>query len=463
MYYYNSNAAATIHPGTIDTTSLVMADFLGRGSTLPGAVSWGDSGNSVFWDDNAQGGTGNGNTNGDKLDGLYVQFPYLGGAGWWDLGVAADRVVVFTSQDHGPYPAEGLEYRVYGCSDLWNSASCSSTQATLTDVYLDGWLDYLTQPCNDYNNNGWCSDDVSAALHLDGSYRYIKLVAWDPTGGFSEPEIDAVARWPTPYKCYSIPQHLIPAAPIFVSSQFGVDLLAFLDAESLCAPALKDGEGDLTWPHLKCYEMKPGHDPPDVVNLTDQFEAEINVPVGPGIRFCEAVSKWGAGLPPPSTPPPLHYECFSIPSHFVAAMVTLETQFGPNPVKLPVEAESVCAPALKTGEGDLTAPDLKCYKIFMGDDPLNVVNLTDQFGDELDVPVGQAVRVCDAVRKEVISGVGGIAELPALPATSPAESAASAGGSGWSAGSYAALAAGLAAAVLALGAGGWYARRRRLR
>jgi len=45
--------------------------------------------------------------------------------------------------------------------------------------------------------------------------------------------------------------------------------------------------------------------------------------------------------------------------------------------------------------------------------------------------------------------VGGIAELPDV-----------AGGSGSSAGTYAALAGGLAAAVLALGAGAWYARRR---
>jgi hypothetical protein len=49
---------------------------------------------------------------------------------------------------------------------------------------------------------------------------------------------------------------------------------------------------------------------------------------------------------------------------------------------------------------------------------------------------------------EVLS-VGGLAELPDV-----------AGDSGSSAGTYAALAGGLAAAVLALGAGAWYARRR---
>jgi hypothetical protein len=56
--------------------------------------------------------------------------------------------------------------------------------------------------------------------------------------------------------------------------------------------------------------------------------------------------------------------------------------------------------------------------------------------------------------------VGGIAEGPGLTGTSAGELGASDGGSGWSAGAYAALAAGLAAVVVALSAGAWYARRR---
>jgi len=59
--------------------------------------------------------------------------------------------------------------------------------------------------------------------------------------------------------------------------------------------------------------------------------------------------------------------------------------------------------------------------------------------------------------------VGGIAELPNLAGTSPQEAASPAGGSGWSAGGYAALAGGLAAVIVVLGAGTWYARRRWLR
>ena len=58
-------------------------------------------------------------------------------------------------------------------------------------------------------------------------------------------------------------------------------------------------------------------------------------------------------------------------------------------------------------------------------------------------------------------GVGGTVRLP--PAAIAAESGAPADGSGSAVGSYAALAGGIAAAVVALTAGGWYARRRWLR
>ncbi len=58
--------------------------------------------------------------------------------------------------------------------------------------------------------------------------------------------------------------------------------------------------------------------------------------------------------------------------------------------------------------------------------------------------------------------VGGIAELPALAGPSGEEADAHAGESGWCVASYGALAGGLAA-VVAMAAGTWYARRRWLR
>ena len=58
--------------------------------------------------------------------------------------------------------------------------------------------------------------------------------------------------------------------------------------------------------------------------------------------------------------------------------------------------------------------------------------------------------------------VGGIAELVALAGPSGEEADAPAGGSGWSVASYGALAGGLAA-VVAMAAGTWHARRRWLK
>jgi hypothetical protein len=182
------NPAATLHTGTIDTSLLVMGDFLGRSAGNPYAISYGSSGAAVGWDDTWVGGVGHPNTNGDALDGLWAQI-YSDG-GWWDLGSAFREVAVMTSQDHGPYLAEGLEYRVFGTNTLWDDTSLSG-QATVTDVYLDGWRPH--NPNEDRNGNGWCSDDISAVLDLGAAYRYIKLIAWVPYGSLNEPEVDAVA------------------------------------------------------------------------------------------------------------------------------------------------------------------------------------------------------------------------------------------------------------------------------
>jgi hypothetical protein len=183
----NYNPAATVHSGTINTGNLILGDFLGRSAGQPNAGFYGDSGVSVGWDDTWVGNVGNANTNGDALDGLWVQI-YSDG-GWWDLGAAYDTVAVFTSQDHGPYLAEGLEYRVFGTNTLWDNTSLS-TQAPITDVYLDGWRPH--NAAEDANSNGWLSDDISGVFQLDSAYRYIKLVAWG-AAPLDEPEVDAVA------------------------------------------------------------------------------------------------------------------------------------------------------------------------------------------------------------------------------------------------------------------------------
>lgn len=184
----NYNPVVIPQISTISTANLYFGDFMGWNSGKPDSDGWGDSGASVGWDDNYTAWVGDANTNGDTLDGLWVWI--LSEGGWWDLGSAAKEVVIFTSQDHGPYLAEGLEYRVYGANSLWDTAL--SAQAEITDVYLDGWR--ADDPGEDTNGNGWLSDDITASFMLDNAYRYIKLEAWSDSGEFNEPEIDAVAR-----------------------------------------------------------------------------------------------------------------------------------------------------------------------------------------------------------------------------------------------------------------------------
>jgi hypothetical protein len=183
----NYNPSATIHTGIIDTSNMGMGDFLGIGPGQPNAPSYGDSGAIVNWDDNWVSWVGHANTNGDNLDGLWAQIIYPA-TGWWDMGFKTDEFVVFLSQDHGPYLAEGLETRVYGSNTLWGAAS---SQAVLTDVYLDGWRTH--NPAEDVNGNGWCSDDIAGVYQLPGEYRYVKIAAWVPHSGLNEPEVDAVA------------------------------------------------------------------------------------------------------------------------------------------------------------------------------------------------------------------------------------------------------------------------------
>src|SRR4030042_1010169 len=84
----NYNPSAIINPGMINTSNFVFGDFLGLSSTRPSTMFYGDSGVSVNWDEvHDRPIIGDGNTNGDALDGLWVKL--FDRAGWWDLGTAA--------------------------------------------------------------------------------------------------------------------------------------------------------------------------------------------------------------------------------------------------------------------------------------------------------------------------------------------------------------------------------------
>ena len=244
-----------------------------------------------------------------------------------------------------------------------------------------------------------------------------------------------------------------PPNVVNLETQFGLEENVEVgQATLLCPPALMDDEGNLEAPHLKCYDIV-GQDPPDVVNLETQFGSEENVQVGQGRLLCApALKEVVFPIPEPAVPPLLtapHYECFEIDDPSPGVSVDLETQFGVESGVAVGVAQYLCAPALKNGEGNLAGAHLKCYEI-AGQDPPHIVNLETQFGIEPNVDVGQAQLLCVPAFKEVAPTptppVGGIAELPDVSDSSGRN--------------YMALAALAAAALVALTAGGWYARRR---
>jgi len=260
-------------------------------------------------------------------------------------------------------------------------------------------------------------------------------------------------REPTPYKCY-----LIGGPPIGESVELktvfgtepGVDVMS---PAFLCEPALKtlpqgDPEGDLTRTPYKAYMIADTHNPTAVVDLETQFGLERKVEVGPAQFLWEPALKIFQGGDPEGDLSQTPYKCYAIsdPAPNPPVQVQLKTQFGTEQNVLVGPAQLLCEPALRDGFGDMTASPYKCYQI--SGQPLGVsVGLETHFGVEQGVVVNQPALLCDpAVR---IGGVGGIAELPDV-----------ASDSGWPAGAYAALASAIAAAVLALGGGAWYARRR---
>lgn len=266
------------------------------------------------------------------------------------------------------------------------------------------------------------------------------------------------------YKCYDIPPGPAPVPTVTLQTQFGTEEIPVGMPAKLCLPAGKNAEPTPgpEWPHLKCYNIL-GQNPPNLVNLETQFGAENYVAVRQASLLCVPAAKTIPPALPGSEPPPtLHYECYDIRGSDPPDVVALRTQFGIESGVAVGQATKLCVPALKNGEGNLGAPDLKCYTI-AGAPPGPVVNLTTQFDVEAGIPVGEPSLLCvPATKQEVVppTAVGGIAELPDVAGASADEAGASAGGSGWSAGSYAALAGGLAAAVVLLSASWWYARRR---
>jgi len=270
------------------------------------------------------------------------------------------------------------------------------------------------------------------------------------------------------YECYDFPMASPQQLPtsVLLETQFGVEEVGLGPMPvHLCLPAVKNGEGSLEVPHVECLPI--GGDTPDkTVTLITQFGRQDDVEVGSPIQMCMPVSKevyYPVQEPPTALAPMPHYECYAISGEAPQVPVLIETQFtqfGPPHEVVVGEPTRLCLPAIKNGEGVLEdledVAHVECFAIQADPSPEIWLNLTNQFGVQTELMVGPAIELCvPAIKIDMDVSIGGIAEAPDADA-SALEATASDGSSGTT---YAAI-AGIAAAAMLLGAGGWYARRR---
>ena len=265
------------------------------------------------------------------------------------------------------------------------------------------------------------------------------------------------------YECYDLmgpsPPGLLPT--VTLHTQFGDQVVTLAGAPMrLCLPAMKNGEGTYVGvPHVECLPITGGTSPGKTVNLRTQFGVQKNVQVGPPIAMCMPAEKQVGGEPPTTQPGPVpHYECYQIsgtaPSY---PPVELVTQFGTHYPVLVGAPTRLCLPALKNGEGSLSAPHVECFQITGAPpNPYPPVGLLTQWGPQAGMTPLNPNELCvPAIKAVLATSIGGIAEAPdadasALEATDSGSSSTT---------TYAAI-AGIAAVAVLLGAGGWYARRR---
>jgi hypothetical protein len=144
------------------------------------------------YDDTYIGGSTTVVGNANAFDRYWFQIYYSqAGYATFDLGGEFSRVYIALSQDHGPYPQEALEYRVWVSND--NVSFTELGGATPITVFQKGWSAAGEGvPGADANGNGVYNDDYSAMWFLPAPYRYVRLTAIQAGGGYDEPEIDAV-------------------------------------------------------------------------------------------------------------------------------------------------------------------------------------------------------------------------------------------------------------------------------
>jgi hypothetical protein len=129
---------------------------------------------------------------GSELDRKYAQFvnPIYG---VWDLGAPFSQIIVSLSQDHGPYPAEALEYKIWGSNDFdaSNPGAATWIAADLDTVYRKGWSNVGEEQFTTCNDDYVALWDWKPGPGAGDSYRFVKLQSiW--ASPYDEPEVDAV-------------------------------------------------------------------------------------------------------------------------------------------------------------------------------------------------------------------------------------------------------------------------------
>lgn len=194
--------AITVHHYTnvtMDSGHLLVAEgSLGAPLIASTGITGDGLGGSAAWplDDTwRSGSTIVGNAN--AFDRYWFQIVGVASA-TFDLGAQYDQVYIALNQDHGPYPEEGLEYRVFVSNDNATFSELGAT--TPVTMYQGGWSTAGEGvPSGDGNGNGVLNDDYSALWDLPGSFQYIRLTPVNPYAApYNEPEIDAIMGMSVP-------------------------------------------------------------------------------------------------------------------------------------------------------------------------------------------------------------------------------------------------------------------------
>jgi hypothetical protein len=246
----------------------------GRGGTLPNCP----------YDDQFTGGlfAPTPKDHAEAFDRLWYQIVSFSASATFDLGKPYKQAYIALNQDHGPYPAEALEYRVWVSNAAAGPFMMLPTNTPIT-MYKGGWSTN-GEFGGDCNGNGVLNDDYSALWQLPGYYRYVRLTPIANTGAFNEPEIDAVMGMgplmvPFDIRPTSCPNPLNPKsngvlpAAILGSPNFDVEDIDVSSLLMLGVQPIRSSLEDVATPLMPmpgecdCTEMGPD----DYMDLTLKF------------------------------------------------------------------------------------------------------------------------------------------------------------------------------------------------